>query len=85
MLKYEKYRGLVLTEAGEKLARGIAHRHKLLTDFLRLLGLSDRVIYHDVEGMEHHISLPTLRAIEALTNQLRRRPALRAQLQAAVV
>jgi len=82
LLKYEKYRGLVLTEAGEKLARSIAHRHKLLTDFLKLLGLSDRVIYHDVEGMEHHISLPTLRAIEALTRQLRRRPALRAQLQA---
>ncbi len=82
LLKYEKYRGLVLTEAGEKLARSIAHRHKLLTDFLKLLGLSDRVIYQDVEGMEHHISLPTLRAIEALTRQLRRRPALRAQLQA---
>lgn len=83
LLKYEKYRGLVLTEAGEKLARSIAQRHKLLTDFLKLLGLNDRVIYHDVEGMEHHISLPTLRAIEALTRQLRRRPALRAQLQAA--
>jgi len=69
----------------QKPRRQIAHRHRLLTDFLKLLGLSDRVIYHDVEGMEHHISLPTLRAIEALTNQLRRRPALRAQLQAAVV
>jgi hypothetical protein len=33
--------------------------------------------------MEHHISSPTLRAIEALTGQLRRRPALRAQLKAA--
>src|SRR5213075_1336729 len=44
LLKYEKYRGLVLTEAGEKLARKIAHRHKLLTDFLKLLGLNDRVI-----------------------------------------
>jgi Mn-dependent DtxR family transcriptional regulator len=84
LLKYEKYRGLVLTDAGEKLARSIAHRHKLLTDFLKLLGLKDRVIYHDVEGMEHHISLPTLRAIEALTRQLQRRPALRAQLQASV-
>jgi Mn-dependent DtxR family transcriptional regulator len=84
LLKYEKYRGLVLTEAGEKLARNIAQRHKLLTDFLKLLGLSDRVIYHDVEGMEHHISLPTLRAIEALTLQLRRRPALRARLRSAV-
>jgi Mn-dependent DtxR family transcriptional regulator len=83
LLKYEKYRGLVLTAAGEKLARNIAHRHRLLTDFLQLLGLSPRVIYHDVEGMEHHISPPTLRAIEALTRQLRRRPALRAQLKVA--
>ena len=83
LLKYEKYRGLVLTTAGETLARNIARRHKLLTDFLKLLGLSERVIYHDVEGMEHHISAPTLRAIEALTSQLRRRPALRARLRAA--
>ena len=83
LLKYEKYRGLILTGAGKNLARKIAHRHKLLTDFLRLLGLDDRVIYHDVEGMEHHVSAPTLRAIEALTVQLRRRPRLRAQLEAA--
>ena len=85
LLKYEKYRGLVLTEAGEKLARSIAHRHRLLTEFLKLLGVDDRVICHDVEGMEHHISVPTLRAIEALTRQLRRRPALRAQLETALV
>jgi Mn-dependent DtxR family transcriptional regulator len=80
LLKYEKYRGLILTAAGKTLARKIAQRHKLLTDFLKLLGLDDRVIYHDVEGMEHHISAPTLRAIKALTVQLRRRPALRAKL-----
>ncbi|MEY2526369.1 MAG: hypothetical protein QOE73_1140 [Verrucomicrobiota bacterium] len=84
LLKYEKYRGLVLTDAGEKLARNITHRHKLLTDFLKLLGLNDRIIYHDVEGMEHHISPPTLRAIEALVGQLRRRPALRARLKSAM-
>jgi Mn-dependent DtxR family transcriptional regulator len=85
LLKYEKYRGLILTGAGKKLARKIAHRHKLLTDFLSLLGLDERVIYHDVEGMEHHISPPTVRAIEALTAQLRQRPALRAQLEAVLV
>jgi Mn-dependent DtxR family transcriptional regulator len=84
LLKYEKYRGLILTAAGKNLARKIAHRHKLLTDFLTLLGLDQRIIYHDVEGMEHHVSPPTLRAIEALTAQLRRRPALRARLEAAV-
>src|SRR5450432_1015327 len=63
LLKYEKYRGLVLTTAGETLARSIAHRHQLLTDFLKLLGIDDDVIYHDVEGMEHHISPETLHAI----------------------
>jgi Mn-dependent DtxR family transcriptional regulator len=84
LLKYEKYRGLVLTPAGARLARKIAQRHRLLTDFLKLLGLDEQVIYHDVEGMEHHVSAPTLRAIERLTAQLRRRPGLLAQLEAAV-
>ena len=81
LLKYEKYRGLVLTPAGETLARNITRRHQLLTDFLTLLRLDKRVVHHDVEGMEHHISPPTLRAIEALTAQLKRRPALLAQLR----
>src|SRR5438876_11577036 len=45
LLKYEKYRGLVLTTSGATLARNIARRHKLLTDFLELLGLNKRVIY----------------------------------------
>ena len=83
LLKYEKYRGLVLTPAGAAVARAIARRHRLLTDFLRLLGLNERVIHHDVEGMEHHISPPTLRAIERLTAQLRRRPAILSRLEAA--
>ena len=82
LLNYEKYRGLVLTTAGEQLARNIARRHELLSDFLQLLGLEPAVIEHDVEGMEHHISPATLRAIEALTAQLRRRPALLAKLAA---
>ena len=83
LLNYEKYRGLILTAAGKRLARNIAHRHQLLTDFLKLLGLDERVIYHDVEGMEHHISPSTLRAIAALTEQLRRRPAMLSQLEGA--
>jgi Mn-dependent DtxR family transcriptional regulator len=80
LLKYEKYRGLVLTAAGETLARNITRRHQLLTEFLTLLRLDKQVIHHDVEGMEHHISPTTLRAIEALTAQLKRRPALLAKL-----
>ena len=81
LLKYEKFRGLVLTTAGEALALNITRRHQLLTDFLKLLGLEDEVIYHDVEGMEHHISPPTLRAIETLTAHLQRQPALLAKVR----
>ena len=81
LLKYEKYRGLALTASGEALARNITRRHRLLTDFLKLLGLDDEVIYHDVEGMEHHISPPTLRAIEELTAHLQRQPALLAKVR----
>jgi Mn-dependent DtxR family transcriptional regulator len=81
LLKYEKYRGLVLTASGEALAKNITRRHQLLSDFFRLFGLEEDVIYHDVEGMEHHISPPTLRAIEALTAQLERQPALVARVR----
>jgi Mn-dependent DtxR family transcriptional regulator len=76
LLKYEKYRGLALTTTGETLARNIMLRHQLLTDFLRILGVREEVIYHDVEGMEHHISLQTLHAIEALLSELQKKPAL---------
>ena len=82
LLKYEKYRGLVLTPAGKTLARNITRRHELLSEFLKLLGLPDKVIYHDVEGMEHYISPSTLRAITALTKQLKRQPTLLARLKA---
>ena len=83
LLNYEKYRGLVLTTAGETLARNITHRHQLLTDFLKSLGLDDEVIYDDVEGMEHHISPPTFHALEALNSALQRQPALLAKVRAA--
>lgn len=76
LLNYEKYRGLVLTNAGEELAKNITHRHQLLSDFLQLLGLDPEIVHHDVEGMEHHVSPETVAAIERLTSHLKRRPAL---------
>lgn len=77
LVKYEKYRGMVLTVAGEEVAQRIAHRHELLTDFLRLLELPESVIAADVEGMEHYISPATFKAIEALSKYLHAHPAAR--------
>jgi Mn-dependent DtxR family transcriptional regulator len=74
LLKHEKYRGMVLTETGEEIARSITERHQILTDFLSLFDLDDDLINRDVEGMEHHISAPTLKVIQELTKRLKTTP-----------
>ncbi|WP_133579521.1 transcriptional regulator MntR [Aureibacillus halotolerans] len=55
-LVYEKYRGLVLTNKGKKIGKRLVFRHELLEEFMRVIGLAESKIYHDVEGIEHHIS-----------------------------
>jgi Mn-dependent DtxR family transcriptional regulator len=67
---HEKYRGLVLTEEGRNIAMAIAHRHRILTNFLKLLGVCETDVEHDVEGMEHHLSAASLNAIESLLKEL---------------
>ncbi len=81
LVKYEKYRGMVLTSAGEVVAARIAHRHELLTQLLRFFDLPEDVIFRDVEGMEHHISSETLNALERLTSHLAAHPEIVAQLK----
>lgn len=70
LVKHERYRGTVLTEEGHRIARAIVERHETLTRFLRLFGLEEETIYRDVEGMEHHVSRPTLEVIRAVADAL---------------
>jgi Mn-dependent DtxR family transcriptional regulator len=70
LVKHEKYRGTVLTEEGLRIAGAIVERHQTLTRFLRLFGLDEDTIYRDVEGMEHHVSRPTLEVIRAVADAL---------------
>ena len=61
---------------------GASPPDQLLTDFLRAIGVSDeKVIYDDVEGMEHHISPETFKAIETLTRYLEKTPSLMLKLK----
>jgi len=70
LVKHEKYRGTVLTDDGRRIAGAIVERHETLTRFLRLFGLEEETIYRDVEGMEHHVSRPTLEVIRAVADAL---------------
>lgn len=74
-LVYEKYRGLILTSKGKKLGKRLVDRHKLLEEFLQLIGVQQENIYRDVEGIEHHLSTDSITCIETLVEYFRREPA----------
>ena len=80
-LNYEKYRGLTLTEKGLSLARSIQERHKILRRFLSLLGVSRSAQEQDIEGLEHHISDETVKALAKLSDVLDQSPQMRRRLK----
>lgn len=65
-LKYEKYRGLVLTDKGREVARRIQDRHETLSRFFTLFGLSAETQQQDIEGIEHHLSPSTVEVLADL-------------------
>ncbi|KRG16256.1 manganese transport transcriptional regulator [Lederbergia galactosidilytica] len=80
-LIYEKYRGLILTSKGKKIGKRLVERHDLLEDFLRLLedflriiGVKEENIYHDVEGIEHHLSWNSIDRIGDLVHFFEKNP-----------
>ena len=81
-LVYERYRGLVLTPKGEKLGKRLVRRHDLLEQFLRLIGVEEKRIYEDVEGIEHHLSWDAIERITDLVQVLEERPDVLARLEA---
>ena len=83
LILYEKYRGMTLTEEGESVARRITKRHGILAELLDLLGVEKEVAYHDVEGMEHHISPQTLRGLQQIVTELKNNSEMRARVKRA--
>lgn len=73
-LVYEKYRGLILTSKGKKLGKRLVDRHKLLEEFLEVIGVQPENIYKDVEGIEHHLSADSISCIEMLVEYFNREP-----------
>lgn len=74
-LVYEKYRGLILTDKGNKIGRMLVDRHKILEEFLRIIGVKDEQrIYIEVEGIEHHLSPSTILAIGSLVKFFEENP-----------
>lgn len=64
LLQTEKYRPITLTRAGQKLALESKRRHEIVFQFLLSLGVDRKTAEIDSEGIEHHVSAKTLKAME---------------------
>ncbi|MBU6080257.1 MULTISPECIES: transcriptional regulator MntR [Allobacillus] len=71
---YEKYRGLILTEKGREFGEKLLYRHKLLEDFLHIIGADEDSIYEEVEGIEHHLKWDTIVRIGDLVEYFKADP-----------
>lgn len=69
-LHYRKYRGVVLTEAGRRVALQVRRRHETLARFFSVLGLDIAIQHRDIEGLEHHLSPATLSVLADLARFL---------------
>ena len=65
LLTSQPYRAIFLTEGGKKLALSCKSRHETVVNFLRSLGIPERVAEMDAEGIEHHVSPATLAAFRS--------------------
>jgi len=66
LIVQKPYRSIFLTEEGHRLAADGHHRHRVVEDFLLALGVSAETARIDAEGIEHHVSEETLRAMKHL-------------------
>jgi Mn-dependent DtxR family transcriptional regulator len=75
-LKYEKYRGLILTPSGREVALRIQQRHETLSRFFSVFGLDAETQRRDIEGIEHHLSGETLEVLAELARFFEQNPAV---------
>jgi len=68
----EKDGHLTLTEEGEKVARSIYERHRFLTQWLMVLGVSPETAEEDACKIEHNISEETFSCLKAHVEQYAR-------------
>ena len=63
LVTQEPYRAIFLTSEGWKMADDGRRKHKIVQGFLLALGVSEETARNDSEGIEHHVSGETLRAM----------------------
>jgi len=59
-INYEKYSGVTLTEPGRKIAKETKEKHRILREFLLILGVDNAIADEDACKIEHVVNVETL-------------------------
>lgn len=68
-IEVEPYGPVMLTARGRRLAKSSAERHATVLNFLLALGVSETTAMIDSEGIEHHVSAETLKAMREFADR----------------
>ncbi len=66
LINYEKYGVIVLKDEGNRIGNALLKRHKIIENFLTLIGVSSSGILEETEKIEHTINPETLKCINNL-------------------
>ncbi len=64
LVEYEPYYGVTLTNSGKEIAHELMKRHKVIADFLEIIGVKRELAEIDACQMEHHVSAKTMDRLE---------------------
>lgn len=70
LLTTEPYQPIGLTAAGKRMAIRVRKRHETVLAFLEAIGVPPQDAEIDTEGIEHHVSDATIRAMRRMTDRL---------------
>jgi DtxR family Mn-dependent transcriptional regulator len=76
LVEYQGYMGATLTEKGKKTALALMEKHRIIQEFLELIGIDTTTAERDACQIEHHVSTGSVRRLEKFVAFLQHDPDL---------
>lgn len=70
---YQSYSGATLTPKGNEMARRLMEKHRVIEEFLKMIGIEQNVAELEACQVEHHVSINTARQVERFVRYLKKK------------
>lgn len=71
---YKPYKGALLTKSGKKLADELMKKHRIIADFLEIIGVKRKLAEADACQIEHHVNKKTMKQLEKFVEFINNAP-----------